>query len=355
MTVKLVRLPFLMMALLSLLAGAATGLARIGWTELSTPSMVHHGGIMIGGFIGTLIILEKIIPLKRRWLFVLPFFSAGSVALFFAGLTGSAFILLILAGIGLTAVFLHYLMMEKSIIYLLMLTGSLCWTTGNILLLKTGAYPPALPWWMAFALFVISAERIELMKFLPVTKKQKYLFIMILVVFITGSKMSFHQLGNIISGFSLIFVTLWLMRFDIIAISLRKDGVTRYVASALLSGYFSLLVSGIVLLFFARHLFGYDTLVHTFFIGFVFAMIFAHGPIILPGVMGITVKPYHRIFYFWLFLLHASWIIRAFSGLVLDFEGRKVSGILALTAFVGYFISLAWVTILRYRKNKSFY
>jgi hypothetical protein len=70
----------------------------------------------------------------------------------------------------------------------------------------------------------------------------------------------------------------------------------------------------------------YIPAIHTFFLGFVFSMIFAHGPIILPGVLGISIKPYHPLLYVWLFFLHASWTIRLVSlYLHLPFATRRCS------------------------------
>jgi hypothetical protein len=85
----------------------------------------------------------------------------------------------------------------------------------------------------------------------------------------------------------------------------------------------------------------YDILVHTFFIGFVFSMIFAHGPIILPGVLGVLVKPYNNSLYLWLLLLHTSWILRVVTDLSFQLELRKISGVISTIAIIGYFITLA--------------
>jgi hypothetical protein len=116
-----------------------------------------------------------------------------------------------------------------------------------------------------------------------------------------------------------------------------------------LSGYFALLLTGIFLSLLVEQPLGYDILVHSFFIGFVFSMIFAHGPIILPGVLGISVKPYHPILFIWLTLLHASWIARAISDITLNMQVRMYSGLISAIAIVGYFLSLAVITIQKQR------
>jgi hypothetical protein len=342
--IRVKRLPFIVLAMLTLITGLLTGLSRIGWDFFFLPVTNHHGAIMIGGFLGTLITLEKIIPLKNRWLYLIPVLSAISVVLFYSNLPSLSMFLLILASIGLTGVFLIYLIRERSIIYTVMLAGSICWTTGNMLLLLKNFYPSSLPWWMGFVLFIITSERLELMKFLPVKQRDKNLFIMLLLTYGIACFLSFHGLGKIMAGISITGISVWLMRFDLIGITIHKKGLTKFIAIALLAGYFSLLVTGIFLITLSTQPFSYDIIIHSFFIGFVFSMIFAHGPIILPGVLGISLKPYSNILYYWLMLLHASWVLRTLADILLHYDWKKYSGIVSAIAIIGYFITIAWLT-----------
>ena len=82
-------------------------------------------------------------------------------------------------------------------------------------------------------------------------------------------------------------------------------------------------------------------------LGFVFAMIFAHGPIILPGIMGLSVTPFSRLLYLWLSLLHISWLLRVLADLTLALEMRKISGAISAAAIVGYFATMAIITLRR--------
>lgn len=348
---KLSRIPLMMLVMLALLAGITAGLQRIGWTLPVTSLASHHGAIMVGGFLGTLISLEKIIPLKVRSLFLLPVISGVSIILFAAGLPLAATISLIVASVGLSIVFITYWLRVHKQIYTIMLAGSLCWLTGNVILLISGFYPASLPWWTAFALFVIIAERIELMEFLPVTAGQKKQMAVLLVLYMIGCALSFHGPGNYIAAASLTGIALWLMRHDVVSLNLKKQHLHRYVAIALLSGYFSLLLSALFIILADSAPLGYDVFVHGIFIGFVFSMIFAHGPIVLPGVLGIIVKPpYHPLLYVWLIALHLSWLSRAAADLMLDIQLRKYSGLLSTIAILGYFTSLVIVAI---RANRA--
>ncbi|HXR79503.1 MAG TPA: hypothetical protein VN763_01225, partial [Saprospiraceae bacterium] len=242
--INISRLPFILFAILCLLTGLWTGLSRIGWDIFITPLSAHHGAIMVGGFLGTLIALEKIIPLKKPTLFAIPLVSAFSVILFILNQPFFATSLLILASIGLTGVLLHYLKRERSLIYGLMVAGALQWLIGNVMLLTQQFYPLAFPWWVGFILFIILSERLELMKFLPVSKSRKNLFVVFLILFVVGVLISFHGIGNIIAGISLICISLWLMRNDLIGITIRKNDLPKFVAISLLAGYTALLLAG---------------------------------------------------------------------------------------------------------------
>jgi hypothetical protein len=93
------------------------------------------------------------------------------------------------------------------------------------------------------------------------------------------------------------------------------------------------------------------SIVHSFFIGFVFSMIFAHGPVIIPGVFGISFKPYHKIYYLWLGLLHISWITRTTGNFLMDLNLRKLSGVISLIAILGYLTTVA-VLVIRSKNEK---
>lgn len=346
------RIPYVLLAMLSLIAGLAAGLQRIGWSIPVSGVASSHGAIMIGGFLGTLITLEKIIPLKKPVLYLVPILSATSVVLFFADLSLYSTACLMAASAGLSVIFLIYFAREKSMIYAIMFAGAACWLTGNIYFVVYNFYPVAVPWWIAFVLFIITAERLELMKFLPVSTKQKIAFVIILATFLFGCIITFHGIGSYFAAFGLAAASIWLMRHDVVSINIKKEGLTRYVGIALLAGYCSLLLCGIFLPLISNEPLGYDLIIHTFFIGFVFSMIFAHGPIILPGVLGISLKPYHPVLYLWLVLLHGSWLVRTFSDIALNIQLRKYSGLISAIAIIGYFLTIVTITI-RTRRAKT--
>lgn len=314
----------------------------MGWTDTFQQSYLHHGGIMVGGFLSTLIAIEKIIPLKKKWLLVIPALSSSTVILFYLGHVDIAIPMLIASSAGLAVVYGIYLRQSVDVPMVLMLISALCLLTGNIVLLSKNLYPLAFPWWMGFLLFTIVSERLDLTKFLPVNKNQKRLLLYCLGFFVLGILTPFHGSGSYISGAALVMTGTWLLRFDVIRINLRKTGLTKFTGVALLSGYCFLMFSGVLMISLPSSVaFGYDAVVHTFFLGFVFTMIFAHGPVILPGVLGLMVKPYHVFLYIPLILLIASVLIRVMADLnLIPLSMQLVSGYLTAIAILLYFITL---------------
>ena len=70
------RYPLLWIALLILLAAIRAGLLRMGWVLPSLGSLTAaHGPLMVCGFLGTLIGLERAVALGRRWAYTAPLLS----------------------------------------------------------------------------------------------------------------------------------------------------------------------------------------------------------------------------------------------------------------------------------------
>jgi hypothetical protein len=83
-------------------------------------------------------------------------------------------------------------------------------------------------------------------------------------------------------------------------------------------------------------------------------MIFAHGPIILPGVLGLTVRPYHPLFYLSLILLLSSLLMRiGTDALILPFEFRALSGWISMGSIILYFLLMITFTIRAFRHAKA--
>jgi hypothetical protein len=94
-----------------------------------------------------------------------------------------------------------------------------------------------------------------------------------------------HLIRLAVSGVGLILLGAWLLRFDIARHTIKKSGLTRYIAACLLPGYVWLIMGGCLWLIagLPSSNLTIDAMLHTLFLGFVFSMIFGHAPIILRG------------------------------------------------------------------------
>lgn len=344
------RIPFVLLAVINLLVGLWAGLLRAGWQLPGTSVAVHHGAVLVGGFLTTLIALEKVIPLKKNWMMVIPMVSAGSLLIALPGMV-YGFYFMIAGAVGLMVVLGIYTNQHpKDLATILMMAGAGCLLIGDVLLLNRQFYPMAFPWWMAFLLLTITAERLELSKFLPVTNRHKAILVTLLSLFVLGLIFSFHGAGNIMSGCAAIGVSLWMLRHDVMGIGLKKEGLVRFSAVALVIANGWLMVEGALLILAPQTALAYDMAVHVFFLGYTFAMIFAHGPIILPGVLGLQVRPYHPILYVWLFVTQGALLFRVVMDAFENPLGRYWSGVVSGTGILLYFLSIAVLSV-RNRKG----
>ncbi len=343
---------FAVFAFVNLILGVLAGFGRLGMSFPLSYAVVNHGAVMVGGFLGTLVSLEKVIPLKKRALLIIPATSGLAILPFVNGmfLTGAS--LLLAASTGLTIVYMVYASRQHALYLYVMLGGAVCWAVGNSVLLYGRFFPAAFPWWMGFLLFTIVGERLELSKFLPVSNTIRAFLLVFLILVVAGLIIPFHRYGTYVAGVGMSGAAVWLMRFDMVGLSLRKSGLTRFIGYALMCGYCALMLEGVFLLALPDVPFAYDIIVHTFFLGFVFSMIFAHGPIILPGVLGLAVKPYHPFFYVPLVLLEASVLVRIVADMnLLPYEARITSAWMTATAMVLYFVTLLSLFIHARRKK----
>jgi hypothetical protein len=348
MKVSLFVLPFI---LLSLLTAIWTGWQRIGWDLPLTNATGHHGSLMVGSFLATLIFLERCVTFKNKWILLLPIINGLSAVFFITKNPLIAQILLIAGSAGFFIMCCYFIYKFKEFYYYFFLLGAFTLVSGNIILFKTNFYPNAVPWWIGFFLFTIVAERIELSRFLPLNNLKKNTLTTILVLFLISLFLPFHSYGRVIFAIALALAGLWLLKFDMARLSLKIKGQHRYSAILLLTGFAWLLVTALLFIAGNELVFFYDAALHSFFIGFVFSMIFSHAPIILPAVLKMPVKIYRPVLYIWVALLQLSLITRIVAAITGDFDLRKWSGILNGVVILLFFVSVAITLLSEKRKN----
>ncbi len=340
--------PFLILSILGLTAGLWAGLLRLGWVlpALRSNLAFSHGSLMISGFLGTLITLERVAALRRAWMLAAPALTGLGwvLGLAFPGqVLGPA--LITLGSLGAVAILLIIVRRETQIFTITMAAGALCWLAGNLLWLGGTALNRVVWWWAAYLVLTIAGERLELSRVRQPKPLHYRLFTAAALVFLAGVLVTTArpQTGIFIIGAGLLALAAWLIRFDIARFNLRHPNpLTRYIALCLFSGYLWLGVSGILNLTVGVQAAGplYDAVLHTLFVGFVLSMIFGHAPIILPALTGIQVS-YHRIFMLPLALLHISLALRVAADLSGWHSGRMWGGLINETALILFLILLA--------------
>jgi hypothetical protein len=222
-------------------------------------------------------------------------------------------LLITLGSLVLLAVLIQLWRMVPALFTLTIILGGLCWWAGNMLWLLGNPVPVVVYWWLAFLVLTIAGERLELSRMLRLSRFARTAFALIVVFIVSGPLLSLITLpqGVRVLGMGLLLLSLWLGYYDMARRRIRAGGQARYMALALLSGYVWLGIGGLLALRVAGVTAGpqYDALLHTIFVGFILAMIFAHALIILPLLTG-RVVAFTPAFYLPLGLLHVTLLVR---------------------------------------------
>ncbi|HET9716253.1 MAG TPA: hypothetical protein VFP60_08720 [Pseudolabrys sp.] len=326
-----------------MLGGLWTGLERIGFLSGAHVPAEFHGALMISGFLGTLISLERAVAIGNWWAYAAPGLSAVAAAALVIDKPQFAAALFLLAGIALAINSWFVAARQLALFTVVLAVGAACWPLGTWLWMQGAEAANVTGWWLAFLVLTISAERLELSRLLSPPFSSQIIFVLAILPIIAGSARS--ELSSdfaILYGVGLLATTAWLVRHDIALLTIRLSGQARFSASCLLAGYFWLGLAGCLLLLDPPRAagFSYDGAVHAITIGFVLSMIFGHAPIILPAVTGLRVG-YTSALYGALALLHVSAGLRISADIFEWTEARSISGLVTVIALASYAFMLA--------------
>lgn len=349
------RVPLLVLGFAALVVGTGAGLARLAWPmpALAAGAAAWHGPLMVCGFFGLVISLERAVAIGRPWAYGAPLLAAlGTIA----ALRGGAAAPWLYAGAAavLLAASLHVLARQREAFNAVIALGAACWAAGTGLWAAGAPVHTIVGAWLGFLVLTIAGERLELSRFLPPSPRARRLFgaivVTLLVALLAWPR---SALAAQAFGAALLALAAWLAIHDIARRTVRQTGLTRYVAVCLLSGYGWLGVGGAVIAVAGLAPGGpaYDAALHALLLGFVVAMVFGHAPIIFPAVLRVKL-PYHPAFYGPLLMLHTSLVLRlAGDALRAAADGPGAHALvrwgalvsaLALAAFVLVMASAAW-------------
>lgn len=339
---------------LSLLVGMWAGLARIGWQlpDADSALMLRHGALMVVGFVGTVIAVERGVAVRSVPAFAAPALSAlCGVALIVGAPAAWPPALAAGAGALYSLNMATLLLRHHTLPFAVMLAGSIFLTIGGVVWWHGGGLAAVVPWWVAFLVLTIAAERLELLRFQRFTLAGTILGIAAATLIGVGPAVSWFDRasGARLLGFGLIAAAVWLVQRDGARRTVRTDGLARFIAVGLLAGYAWMATAGVLLVAWGLSGAGlqYDAVVHAFFIGFVFNAIIAHEPIIAPSVTGLRFR-YTPMLYAPLVLLDGALVARVWADVVLDTGVRRWAGLVQVIAIL-LFLALAVYSVISAR------
>jgi hypothetical protein len=344
-------MPLLAGGAIALILGVAGGLQRLGWHVADGGASLAelHGPLMVCGFFGTVIALERAVALGRGWAFLSPLAAViatlaalGGLPVVYAQAGWMAAGLAMLAASGWIAI------RHRAHFTVLLALAASCWPIGVGAWLVNASAGAAVLWWLAFLVLTIAAERLELNRVLrPTAFSRRIFWVPVAILPLAAAQASVDEASAWrLAGVALVGLAAWLVRNDVARRTIRLTGLPRFAAACLLSGYAWLAVGGVVMLVLpvAQDRLAYDAALHAVFLGFVFAMVFGHAPIILPAVTGVPVA-FSALLYGPLALLHLAVAMRVAGDLLPAWSLRSGSGVVTAAAIAWFVASIVALVI----------
>ena len=362
------RVPLLACAGVAMATGLGAGLARIG-LPMPAPmgaQAAWHGPWLLAGVFGVLIALERAVAVSRWWAYAAPLAGGLGSGCLLVGAPAWAWWAFVACGLGLVVNTSVAASRQPAPFMAVLGLGAACavlgpahWALGHGL--QAGLLPM-----VAFLVFTIAGERLELARFAPQQRRGGPWLMGSLLLLVGALGLDTWLLTGLAAGpyrgvtanghgatlptqlFGLGLCSLagWLAVHDVARRTVCGHGLARFVAVALLSGYAQLAVAGTVLLLNGLQpgTAAYDAALHTLLLGFVMAMVMGHAPLVGPALLRISL-PFHRALYLPLTLLHASVLLRCAALAAGASTWRQASGmlsVLAVAAFMALLVRQGW-------------
>lgn len=303
-----------------------------------------HGVLMVLGFLGTVIALERAVALRQPWGYLAPaLLGAGGLTLLtpLHPVVGQVFLLN--GALVLVAVYAALWRRSGETTVLVQLLGAVVAACAAGLWLRLEV-ADLVPWLAAFVVLTIAAERVELARIaVPAHAPRVLLALSTALVVAVLATLVWPVWGGRLFGLALVALVCWLARIDVARKLVRSTGLPRFSAAALLSGYAWLGLAGLVWVAVGAPVTvpAYDVVVHSTFLGFAMSMVLAHAPVILPAVLSVRL-PYRPVLWAPLVLLHAGMVVRVVGvtaqGVV--WQAGSVVTVLAILALAGTALTL---------------
>ncbi|UZN05104.1 hypothetical protein [Cellulomonas sp. S1-8] len=308
-----------------------------------------HGPLMTLGFVGTLVVLERAVAVRRRGALVAPaLLGLGGLALLSPlplAVGQSAFVA---GAVGLVGVYLVVWRRQASVAIAVQALGAAHAVAAAVLWLAGTAVPHLVPCLAGFLVLTIAGERLELLRVAGPGERVEDAVWGLACGWAVASALAllWPSVGWHLLGAVLLALVAVLVRHDVARRTVHATGLPRFMACAMLAGYAWLAGAGALWLVAGPVLPGpgYDAALHAVFLGFVLSMVMAHAPVILPAVLRRPL-PYRPVMYVPLALLHVTLAVRVLVG---DAHGLDVvvrvggvGNVVALLLFIAVAVTSA--------------
>lgn len=275
------------MAILNLLGAVGGGLVRLGtlpgqpFGPTGGQAVAGHGAVMMAGFFGALIALERAVALRRGlWVPVLA--ALGGWLAWGTGQWSGAGALWIAAATGLVWLYVWAGAHRALSLPLAVETsGALALLVANAAF-ALGQDGAARIGWSAFLVLTIAGERRELTRLVRLPAWASQAFLLVWAGAVAAMLLALWQpdAARTLWWITMALLAAWLLRWDVATRQCRAKGWAGHTAICLVVGYVWLLVAA------ALGLLGHAVAWHVLWLGFVMAMVFGHAPILLPALAG---------------------------------------------------------------------
>lgn len=304
----------------AMLLGLYAGLLLIG---VPLPVLTErladvHAPLLVFGFVGTLVSLERAVALRVWWAYGAPVLLVLGALTLLTPVPRAAAMGVVLLGMLVhvgqyLAIWRRQPMTATSVQALGAVAGASAALAGaapvNVAVL--------VPLLGVFLVLTIAGERLELARIAITGTLPERLLFAVALLLLAAALLSLIAPAAAVpgAGLALLMLTAWLIRYDVARVTVRRTGLPRFVAVSLLIGYGWLTVAGVGWVLGGARTDGplYDANTHAIFLGFVMALIMAHAPLILPAVLRVSI-PYHPVLYVPVALLHTGLLVRLVGG-----------------------------------------
>ena len=301
-----------------------------------------HGPLMLVGFLGTVIALERAVAARTPWAFLAPLGSAAGCLALLAGapdvvgrglMTGAAGVL--------CAIYLRVHRRAPSAAVDVEAMGGAALLLADVLWLGGRGMEDVVPLWLLFPTLTIVGERLELARIAFLDEMVETVVEALSGAAVLGACLLLIAPGShLVVGPALLGLAVVMAYYDVARRTIRLRGGVRFMAASMLAGYVWLALAGAVWsLWGLQGLNGaaYEIVIHCITVGFAFSMILAHAPVIIPAIVH-RALPYHRLMWLPYLLLHAGLAVRVVGLLAGASVAWQVGGAVGVAAIVVFMV-----------------